>query len=648
MKFKEMFSPISVKELELKNRIVMPAISTNFADDKGYPTDRQIAYYKARAAGGTGLIVVEFTSIMYPEGRININQLGAYSDDLIPNLRHLCDEVHDAGSKVAFQIGHGGKRATRDITGSVPKSSWNIPIRGAKPDFPDGEEPHILNHKEISSIVDAFGEAAFRLKSAGADAIEIHGAHGFLLLEFLSPYSNNREDEYGGDAKRRAKFPCEVAEKVRKKVGENFPIIYRISADEGIDGGLSSDDLQIAVRLLKSSGVDIFSVTSGNNETPEEVVPPASYPPGFRVHLAELVKREVDVPVIVSGRINSPELAERILEDGSADLIAVGRGLLADPEFVEKCNRGRDEEIRKCIGCNQGCIDRYRQFDSEGNSLTTCILNPAVGKETKADIRNADTIKKVIVIGGGAAGMQAAYTASLRGHNVMLFEKKQALGGQLRIASKVPGKADMNFPVDFLQKMLLKHRVELRLGIEVTLEDIKKGKPDVVIIAEGARPIFPKLFSNSEMRVLSAWDVLEGENVGPKSVIVGGGLIGCETAEYLSIQGGKVTIVERGDDIGRGLGLIRRGLLRKRLSKYNVVVYANATVEKVKQGKVVLTGGEEIAAESVIFAIGKQSNNKVAGDLDKLDCEVYYVGDCAEPGDLLDAIHGATDIARQI
>ena len=648
MKFEKLALPIAIKKMRLKNRIVMPAISTNFADSNGYSTDRQIEYYKARARGGTGLIVVEFTSILYPEGRINVNQLGAYSDEMIPSLKRLCDEIHGEESNIAFQIGHGGKRATRDITGVVPKSAWNIPIRGAKPDFTDGEEPKVLSRQEIADIVVAFGEAASRVKNAGADAIEIHGAHGFLLLEFLSPYSNKREDEYGGDAKRRSRLPCEVVEEVRRKVGEDFPIIYRISADEGIAGGLTADDLEIAVRLLKAAGVDIFSVTSGNNETPQEVVPPASYLPGFRVHLAERVRKLSNVPVIASGRINSPELAEAILQDGSADLIAVGRGLLSDPEFAKKCTEDRDEPIRKCIGCNQGCIDRYRRFDSEGNSLTTCILNPAAGREATSDVKRAIDEKRIFVVGGGAAGMQAAYTASLRGHRVVLFEKEASLGGQLKIAAKVPGKAEMMFPVEFLERSLLQQGVEIRLGKHVTIADIKEDIPDAVIIATGASAIVPTSYANSGMRSMSAYEALIKNDCGQSCVIVGGGMIGCDTAEYLAAQKKKVSIVEKADDIARGLGLIRKSLLRQRLLEYNVDIYLNSIVEKVESGKVLITGNKQIATESIIFAVGKLSNSGMARAKNDIGCDVYYVGDCVREDDLLAAIHGAFNVARRI
>jgi 2,4-dienoyl-CoA reductase-like NADH-dependent reductase (Old Yellow Enzyme family)/thioredoxin reductase len=649
--FEHLLSTLKIKDMELKNRIVMPGISTNYASREGFVTQRLIDYLEERAAGGVGLIIVECGSIFHPEGRINVNQLGLYDDMLIPDLKKLINIIHAHDAKVAFQLHHGGKRATRDITGKEPVSSSSIPIKARKPDWGEGEIPRALNIKQIEGIVKAFGNAAVRVKQAGADAVEIHGAHGFLILEFLSPYSNRRADKYGQDIQGRVRFASEIVQEVRRRVGDDFPILFRISADEHVKEGLTLGDAKIIVQMLERVGVDAFNVASGNHDTPEAVIPPAVFSPGFRVHLAEGVKQVVSVPVIASGRINSPELAEQILKSGKADLAAIGRGLLADSEFPNKAAQGKTDEIRKCIACNQGCIDRYRMFDSEGNSLMTCVLNPMVGDEREFAIRRAEIIKRVVVVGGGAAGMEAALVLALRGHEVILLEKENVLGGQLRLAAIVPDGREMKNVVSYFETQLERLGVQIMLGREATLEIIKKAEPQVVILATGAVPIIPAIKGCDGDNVFTAWDVLKGQRVGRTVVVAGGGIVGCETAKFLAEKGKQVTIVEKMSNIALDLGPIRRSLIRQSLVKYQVDIRCDTEIEGIEGNNVITNGRKEIAADTVILAVGKQSNGKLEEslkDYKELTFSVYRVGDCDRSGNLLDAIHSAFGMARRL
>ncbi len=648
--FRNLFSRIQIGALELKNRIIFPAISTNYAGRDGSVTERLVEYYRARAAGGAGLIIVECGSVLSPESRINKNQIGLHDDGLIPGLSGLARAVHQSGAKIAFQLSHGGKRATRDITGVQPASPSPISVQARHPDWPVGEIPRPLTVPEIKEIVRAYAAAAGRAGRAGADAVEIHGAHAFLILEFLSPYSNTRTDEYGGTLERRARFASEIVQEIRKRE-PRLPIIFRISAEERVAGGLGIEDTRRILPLLHQAGVDAFHVATGNHDTPEEVIPPAVYPPAFRVHLAREAKRTVPVPVIASGRINHPELAEEILKRGDADLIAVGRGLLCDPEFPNKALAGKTEEIRRCIACNQGCIDRYRSFDREGNGLMTCALNPTVGREGTYRLTQAAQTRRILVIGGGPAGMEAARVAALRGHKVTLLEKERNLGGQLRIAAVPPFKSELKDTIAYLERQLARLGVETRLQAAGTKEIINQLQPEIVIFATGAFPSIPAIEGGGQEHVVTAWDVLRGRETGKRVVVLGGGMMGCETAEFLAARGKQVTIIEKMANIALDLGPIRRSLLRQRLAKSNVEILTNAEIEKAGVNSVFVDGDREIQTDTVVSALGNKAEEtlqkEVAAYLKDSGITSFRVGDCAKSGNLLNAIHSGFDIGFQ-
>jgi len=644
--FTNLLAPVRIGHLELKNRIVMPAMSTNYADREGLVTQRLIDYYAERAAGGVGLIIVECGSVCYPEGRFNLNQLGLHDDKFLPGLTRLIDAIHRHDAKVAVQLVHGGKRAGSDITGMQPVSSSSIPIKARNPDWGGGEVPRALELNEIARIAKAFGDAAALVKRAGADAVEVHGAHAFLILEFLSPYSNQRDDQYGGDIEGRGRFACEIVREVRRKVGEAFPILFRISADEEVEGGLVFEDIEMLVKQLQAYGIGAFNVSSGNHDSPEAVIPPAVYPPGFRIHLAEKIKNVTALPVIAGGRVNSAQMAEGVLREGKADLVAIGRGLIADPEYPNKVAGGAEESIRRCIACNQGCIDRYRLFDSQENGLMTCVLNPMVGHEAEYRLERAEIPKRVLVVGAGPAGMQVSLTCRLRGHEVLLVEKESVLGGQIRLASVPPYKEEMKHILEYFESQLRSHGVKIDMNTELTPSLVEKVKPDVIVLATGSIPEVPEIYGGDRSHLLTAWETLKGRECGSRPIVVGGGMVGCETAEFLARKGKQVAIVEKGADIAGDIGPIRRNLLRQRLRDHDVQIYLNGTLETIEEKSVILSGGKEVAADTVIFALGNRSVTDLEAMLAKQKAPVYRVGDCKRPGNLLNAIHTAFHVAR--
>ena len=644
--FEHLLSPIRIRHVELKNRIVMPAISTNYAAKDGSVTQRIIDYYEARAKGGAGLIIVECGSILYPESRINKNQIGLHDDSLITGLADLVNALHKQGAKVAFQLSHGGKRSTSDITGLQPVSPSAIPIKARVPDWPEGEMPRAISVPEIKEIINAFGAAAERAKRAGADAVEIHGAHSFLILEFLSPYSNLRNDEYGGTLEKRTRFASEIVREVRGRVGD-LPILFRISADEHVTGGLTIEDTRRIARILEHAGVDVFNVSSGNHDTPEEVIPPAVYPLGFRVDLSREVKKVVSVPVIASGRVNNPQLAEEILSNKDADLIVIGRGLICDPEFPNKAAQGRADEIRKCIACNQGCIDRYRMFDKDGNGLMTCTLNPLAGQENRFSVSRATQTRKILVIGGGPAGMEAAMVAALKGHKVIILEKEKTLGGQLRLAAIT--KPDMTNIMTYFEKELVRLGVDVRLQVEADYNTVNDIKPDIVVLATGAIPFIPPIDGIRNSNVVTAWDVLRGIETGERVIIAGGGTVGCETAEFLALKRKQVTIIEKKSNIALDLGPIRRSLLRQRLTQYHVAILTDREIKSIGSGFVIVDDENKMEMDTLVLALGNQQNpegeTKLEMGLKNGNYTIYKVGDNEGVGNLLHAVHSAFYVA---
>ncbi len=629
MELGRLFEPIKIGKIEVPNRIVMPAMSTNFSNADGSVSQRQIDYYVERAKGGVGLIISEAVCIESFAGKLSPIQLCIDHDKFIAGLNRLAEEVKIHGSKIAAQLHHAGRRA-QWTEGKQPVAPSDHLLT------PAGIKPRVLSKDDISFLVECFARAAVRAKAAGFDAVEIHGAHGYLIAQFLSPLTNKRTDEYGGDVNGRARFAVEIVKRVKEYAGSDFPTIFRISAEEFIEGGLTVGEAKVISKKIEEEGVDAIHVSAGAFESRHWTSAPPAIQPGYLTRFAAEVKRAVEVPVIAVGRINSPELAEKIIAEGKADLVAMGRSLIADPALPKKAAKGRSSDIRRCIGCNR-CLTRF------GDMLhVKCSVNPEVGREGENWIVPTKNPKKIIVVGGGPAGLEAAYIASMRGHEVVLYEKNDRLGGQLILASAPPHKGDLEEFANWLISKARDAGVRVVLNKEVTPELVVRGSADAVIVATGASPIIPDVPGIARGNVVTSWDVLSKRAmVGDTIVVVGGGMVGCETAEFLSAMGKKVKIIEMLDRIAADVDFRARIFLLERLQEAGVEIFTRTKLEEVSSEGIVARGEEGrtlLKCDTVVLAVGAKPDRKLADALRGRVEEIYLVGDCVSPRKILEAV----------
>ena len=635
---KHVLEPLSIKGMKLRNRLVMPPMATNFASEDGAVTEQIVTYYRERAKGGAGLIIVEMSYIQ-PSGKGFPCMLGVHNDRFLPGLNELAEAIKSYGACAALQIGHAGRQTRSGISGHRILAPSAIPSKGTT------EVPKELSIEEIQDIIHAFGAAALRAKSTGFDAVELHGTHGYLLNEFLSPYTNRRADAYGGSFENRLRCAVEVIQEARSRVGEDYPLIFRLCANEYLEDG-EGITLEAAKKIaprLAEAGIDILHITGGIGETRDHVVQPLYYKQGYHVHLAEGIKQSVgNIPVITAGSITDPYMADKIIEEGKADLIAVGRGLIADPMFLRKLKEGRVKEIRRCIRCNE-CIGRFRR-----GYRISCAVNPIVGKEASSELRPAEKPKRVLIVGAGPAGMEAARILSLRGHEVTLCEKGDEPGGYLRISSLPPWKKDILTLVDWLKAELERSSVAIHLNTEVTPEYIAQLSPDVLIVATGSTPRRSNIPGIES--AITAVDVLKGVPVGDSVVVCGGGLVGCEVAWYLAEFNKKVTIVEMLDEVATDMEVASRTAVLRKLREHNVEIICNLKMEKILPGEGIIGIDKEltkteIKADTVVLAMGFDPNRALSGERNR-PYEVYLIGDAKEPRRIIDAIREADHVAR--
>ena len=636
----KLFQPVNIGKMELKNRLVVPPMGSGFSAPDGTVTDRLIEYHEARARGGFGLIIVEVTAID-PLGKGSPIQLGIWDDKFMPGLRRLVDRIHAAGAKIAIQLHHAGRETFSFSLGgqqAVAPSPFPDPIIR--------EVPRELTVEEIKSLVEAYAQGARRAKESGFDAVELHGAHGYLIAQFMSAYANKRTDEYGGDLEGFLRFPLDIVHRARELVGPDYPILFRISGDEAVPEGRTIDESVVVAKRLVEAGVDALHVSVGVYESSYLTSAPPAMEPGFNAAAAATIKQAVSVPVIVVGRVVTPAVAEDIISSGKADLVAIGRASLADPEFAVKAAEGRDEDIVKCLSCNEGCIDALMS-----KPPITCTQNPALGREAEYASAGTANVKKVVVAGGGPAGLEAARTAALWGHRVTLYEKRDSLGGQALLAAMPPTKEVWLEVVRCRVKDLQRLGVEIRLGSELTPEVVRELSPDVVIVATGSAPLLPDIPGTERDNVVTAQDVLSGAQVGATVVVIGGGLVGCETADYLAQQGKDVTIVEMLRHTARDISPAARYFLRRRLRERNVKMLTSTPVKAITDvGVVVSSDGEERTLEpvdTVVLATGARSVNDLEA-VKELVPEVYVIGDAASPGKMLQAVQQAAEVARSL
>lgn len=645
-KLEKLFSPFRIKSMELKNRIVMPPMGTIFASADGGPSDKLIEYHEARARGGAAMLTVEVTEV-HPYTHISIGDRGPaalFDDNLIPRWRQFTERIHAAGAKASIQLYHPGRQFPMLDPSKPPLAPSALPC----PCPVCHDVPRPLTIAEIEELVQAWGQGARRAKEAGFDAVEVHGAHGYLIAQFMSAHSNRRTDRYGGDLRSRLRFPLEILRAVREKVGPDFPVIFRYSADERAPGGRTLDESVAIAPLLVEAGADCLSVSTGTYLTlMTYLIPATGVAQGLNVDAAAAIKGAVDVPVIVAGKLNDPVMAEQVLRDGKADLIAIGRGLLADPELPNKAAAGQFEDIRWCIACNE-CI--YRILTAFG---IVCTVNPELGREREMELKPAARAKRVLVAGGGPAGMEAAHIAAKRGHDVTLYEAEEHLGGQFRIASLPPWKQEISPYLKYLSRRLEGTGVKVVLGQPLTPSLVAEAKPDVVVVATGGKPLLPDIPGSNADNVVTAHDVLLGKAVtGQRVLVVGGGLVGCETADFLSLYGKEVTIVEMLPELASDMAMGPRDLLLERLRQSQVVALTSATiVEIIADGVVAEHEGHRDTIggmDTIVLALGVTSVNELADAIKDKGPEVQVIGDAKTPGKALEAIAAGAEVGRNI
>jgi len=648
---KKLFSPVSIGVIQVKNRIVMPPMTTMMGADDGAITQRQIDYYEARAKGGAGLIIVEFMTVDRFPSYIP-NALALWDDKFVPGLRDLVRRVHAHGAKIVPQIAHPGPQSLSFLQGVQPVGPSPIVCEVTR------ELCRELAVGQIDGIIEQFVEAARRAREGGCDGIELHAAHAYLLVgSFLSALRNRRTDAYGGTTEGRVKLLLQIIKAIRAEMGPDFAVIVRISGEEQMPGGRSIQETQYMARLLADAGVDALHISNGVYlHLQWRINPPMGTPLGINVDCSAAVKKAVDVPVIVVGRINNPRLAEDILDRNQADLVAMGRSLLADPDLPIKAAEGRFEDIAPCIGCGLGCYSEL----AYGRPLT-CLINPAVGREKEMAISATAKSKKVLIAGGGPGGLEAARVAALRGHEVTLFDKATKLGGQFNLASVPPMKQEICQVISYLSTQAEKAGVRVELNEEVTPELIERFVPDTLIVATGGEPLVPDLLGVQNKNVATAHDVLAGKaGIGAKNVLVlGGGMVGCEIADFLAYQGDNpslsrtaVTIVEMLPDIGLDLPDPHRMLLMLRLRDKGVKVITSAKVKEIlDDGAVLVRDGQEETIngmDCVVLALGARSVDSLSEKAKDQVAEVYVIGDAKEPRRALEAIAEGAIVGRKI
>ncbi|MFA5367692.1 MAG: FAD-dependent oxidoreductase [Dehalococcoidia bacterium] len=632
-----LFERAEIGSMKLKNRIVMPAMGTNMSD-VGYVNRRILDHYEARARGGAGLVIVEVTGVDSPAGKNTANMLMLDDDKYIAGMKELVDTIHKYKARAALQISHTGRGARTKITGVQPVAPSPIPMPFSSAIGYSGDMPRELTVAEIKAIEQKYADAAGRAKAAGFDAVEIHGTGYYLIAQFVSSTANIRSDEYGGDLEKRARFPLEVIEAVREKVGNDFPLLYKMSALELGEGvGLTLDEGRRIAVMLQDAGVDALELAGMIWGADPNMEPPPGEPRNMGLMLSPFVKSVVTIPVIAEGRID-PEGGDIALAEGKADLIAIGRGLLADPRLPEKARSGKLEEIRPCIGCGR-CTDSQLM---RGRGIM-CSVNPAVGNEAdKYRIFKTTKAKRVAVIGGGPAGMEAARVAGMRGHRVTLYEKTSRLGGQLNQAVVPPHKSNLAPYLEYLKRQLQPNSVDVRTKINVTAEKIRRAKPDAVVIATGVAETSLDIPGMDKPFVVPAREVLGGKKTAPKVVIIGGGLIGCETAEYLHKHGRQVTIIEILDYIAEKMVYAQKTMLEARLKAAGITIITGArSKEIIDTGVIVITEGGErthIEAGSVVIAVGDRPNNELETKLKGIAAKIYTAGDCVKPEGIAEAV----------
>ena len=616
-----LFEPLEIAGVPMRNRVMMAPMGSCQSDEDGFVTDQTIAYYERRAGGGVGAITVE-AALIDPES--HGHEPGIHGPQFIPGLRRVANAIKAHGVAVGIQFMHPG----RQVTSGPCVAPSPVPLNSASP------VPHELTVPEIERIVRLYGEAAARAEEAGYQYVEVHGAHGYLPSDFLSPIANLRDDEYGGDFQRRLQFVLETAAAIREAA--EIPLFWRLSADELRAGGFTVDDQLRVAGHLQDAGVAAISVSAGTWNSLEVTVAPMSVPRGHLLSYASRFKEHLQIPVLAVGRLDDPALAERVIVDGVADVVLLGRGLLADPDWAHKVGAGHAVDVRPCIACN-ACVELIaRGFDLR------CAVNPETGRESTWVLEAATAARQVMVVGGGPAGMTAARLARERGHHVSIWERDDRLGGKIDVASRAPSKSEVLKFLDHDARELEQLGVEIHLGAEVDARTVCARNPDVVVLATGADPLLPPIPGIEDDSVLDAQELLYDRRElapGASVAIVGGSATGCETAELLLEAGVEVTLLEMAGSIGAGIESITRRQIVRGLRAMGATILTGAIVTAVEPGRVIYQRGEErgwVRADIVAMAVGWRPRGAVLAEA-LAGREVVVVGDAHRPADFVAA-----------
>lgn len=638
-----LMQPISIKSMEVPNRLVMPPMGTGLAHRDGTVSKANLAYLERRAQGGAGLIITEITSV-HPQGTAAPGTICAYDDSFIPGLVQMVEVVHARGGKIAMQLHHAGRESFYQLQ----KGQALGP--SAVPSLVYGMKPNEMNEDDILAVVQAFGSAALRAKKAGFDAVELHAAHGYLLMQFLSAHANQRSDKYGGDLGQRARFIVECLREVRKQTGEDFPISIRISGEEMIKNGYSIEDMIHIVPQFVEAGADMLHVSFGTHGTPGGMTcAPVEYEPGFKIALARRIKDVVEVPVIGVGRFTDPVMINEAIARGDADMIAVGRQHLSDPDFLTNALNGKGEATLTCLACNQGCIERLA-FEQKS---VRCAINPETGQELIYPREKVPNQRRVWVIGGGPAGLTAASEAARLGHQVTLFEKGEQVGGQVLLAARAPYKEPYGRFIEQLAARATKHGAVIKTAQEITEADLDPQSLDMIIVASGGQNAKLDIPGAELPLVCDAWTLLKGETpVGQKVVVIGGGLIGMEAADYLYAHGAQEVMVIEAQPQSPVLKLTSHGyMLHKRLRQAGFRLATDTRLKEIESDGIIIEhdGNEErISLDQVVVAVGTQpiDNLKAAAEARGITCAV--VGDAVATRRIIEAVEEGARAAWEI
>lgn len=625
------FHPGKIGTLELKNRLIVPAMVTNTCTADGLPTERYIQYHEEKAKGGWGMIITEDYAVTPYAGGFR-DLAGLWDDSQIPAHMEFVSRIHRLGAKICCQIYHAGRQTNSRINGvqCMAPSPYKDP--------PSFENPREMTKEDIEATIQAYADAAVRAKNCGFDAVEIHGAHGYLINQFNSPYSNKRSDEYGGTTENRARFGVEVIRRVRAAVGDDFPILFKLTTVEFVPGGLKIVEGRELARIFASEPINAITISQGVNATEWAVIPPAHIPPmGFIDHVKACREVVKNIPVIAIGRILNFTIADHIISDGIADFVCMGRASLADPLAPKKYLEGHADDIQYCIGCVQGCLGNLRK-----NIPIQCLVNPRTVKEYQCDLTPLpeEKRKRVVVVGGGISGCEAAYTAALKGHHVTLYEQADSLGGQWKLAAVPSAKQDFTTLLMWLKTQIQKLGVEVITGAEYTEKLAAEQKPDVVILAAGSREKTLPLPGLDGENVFKAQDILSGRRntTGNKVVVIGGGSVGVETAAHLAQDFKQVTILEVIDRISADGEFSNNHFLFKILDEFKVESYVKAFYQDFKDGVVTFKQRDELRriydVTDIVLAVGSAPRDELKEKIEKLGIEVRMTGDAekVKPG----------------